>query len=298
MNVKKDNLKRIIKQLIRENLSKREYQSLLTEVSPPGKKAERMIHHVKKSLRAAHPDWSEERITGVAIATGWKAHNKGSVEEASYSIVSPNQMDTCKEDKARTIQTDPEVNENVDEAGLTSEGDKKWIQKAVNKNHAGFCTPMTKKTCTPRRKALAKRFKSGLEEYGLTLQPVIKEVELTDDTLGEYEPVLNSTLKDPDNIVPIKLKDLISTTKQGSINPASNMNRASYKVVSPNLLDTSMENKARSIQIDPLVGENKEVNKIGTPKVNETSYKVQGKSCKTCENGTQLPKSQNDPRNA
>ena len=36
---------------------------------------------------------------------------------------------------------------------------KKWIQKAVNPDHEGFCTPMTKKTCTPKRKALAKTFK-------------------------------------------------------------------------------------------------------------------------------------------
>jgi len=35
------------------------------------------------------------------------------------------------------------------------------ISKAVNPKHKGYCTPMTKKTCTPRRKALAKRFKSG-----------------------------------------------------------------------------------------------------------------------------------------
>ena len=37
--------------------------------------------------------------------------------------------------------------------------DKNWIQKAVNPKHKGFCTPMTKKTCTPKRKALAKTFK-------------------------------------------------------------------------------------------------------------------------------------------
>lgn len=39
--------------------------------------------------------------------------------------------------------------------------EKKWIQKAVNPKHKGYCTPMTKKTCTPRRKALAMRFKKG-----------------------------------------------------------------------------------------------------------------------------------------
>jgi hypothetical protein len=39
--------------------------------------------------------------------------------------------------------------------------EKKWIQKAVDPKHKGYCTPMTKPTCTPRRKALAMRFKKG-----------------------------------------------------------------------------------------------------------------------------------------
>jgi hypothetical protein len=38
---------------------------------------------------------------------------------------------------------------------------KNWIKTAVNPSHKGYCTPMTKPTCTPRRKALAKRFKKG-----------------------------------------------------------------------------------------------------------------------------------------
>ena len=37
--------------------------------------------------------------------------------------------------------------------------DKDWIQKAVDPDHEGYCTPMTKSTCTPKRKALAKTFK-------------------------------------------------------------------------------------------------------------------------------------------
>lgn len=46
--------------------------------------------------------------------------------------------------------------------------DGKWIQKAVNPKHKGYCTPMTKSTCTPRRKALAKTFKKhhGFHEDG------------------------------------------------------------------------------------------------------------------------------------
>ena len=44
--------------------------------------------------------------------------------------------------------------------GLKKGGsDKKWIQKAVNPKHKGYCTPMTKKTCPPARKALARTFK-------------------------------------------------------------------------------------------------------------------------------------------
>ena len=44
--------------------------------------------------------------------------------------------------------------------GLKKGGsDKKWIQKAVNPKHKGYCTPMTKKTCTPARKGLARTFK-------------------------------------------------------------------------------------------------------------------------------------------
>lgn len=43
-----------------------------------------------------------------------------------------------------------------------------WIQGAVNPKHKGYCTPMTKKTCTPRRKALARTFKKyhGFHEDG------------------------------------------------------------------------------------------------------------------------------------
>lgn len=36
---------------------------------------------------------------------------------------------------------------------------KNWIAGAVNKDHVGFCTPITKKTCTPARKAFAMTMK-------------------------------------------------------------------------------------------------------------------------------------------
>jgi len=36
---------------------------------------------------------------------------------------------------------------------------KNWIKDAVNPAHKGYCTPMSKPTCTPKRKALARTFK-------------------------------------------------------------------------------------------------------------------------------------------
>ena len=39
--------------------------------------------------------------------------------------------------------------------------EKDWIQKAVDPDHEGYCTPMSKPTCTPPRKAFARRAKSG-----------------------------------------------------------------------------------------------------------------------------------------
>jgi hypothetical protein len=40
-----------------------------------------------------------------------------------------------------------------------AKGGAHWIQHAVNPKHKGYCTPMTKSTCTPHRKALAMTFK-------------------------------------------------------------------------------------------------------------------------------------------
>jgi hypothetical protein len=67
-----------------------------------------------------------------------------------------------KEESVNEKKKDPEILLGSKESEI-DEKDERWIQKAVNPKHKGFCTPMTKKTCTPTRKALAKRFKKGIE---------------------------------------------------------------------------------------------------------------------------------------
>ena len=38
---------------------------------------------------------------------------------------------------------------------------KNWLQGAVNPKHEGFCTPMTKPTCTGKRRAFALTMKKN-----------------------------------------------------------------------------------------------------------------------------------------
>tara|TARA_R110002020_G_scaffold454533_1_gene670334 strand:- start:7053 stop:7346 length:294 start_codon:yes stop_codon:yes gene_type:complete len=70
-------------------------------------------------------------------------------------------------EEVELVLTNEEVEEmfNLDPAALLDEimldEEEDWIQKAVDPEHEGDCTPMTKSTCTPPRKALAKRFKKA-----------------------------------------------------------------------------------------------------------------------------------------
>lgn len=50
---------------------------------------------------------------------------------------------------------DKTVNNCVKKSSTPKAKEGKWIQKAINPAHKGYCTPMTKPTCTPKRKALA-----------------------------------------------------------------------------------------------------------------------------------------------
>lgn len=70
-----------------------------------------------------------------------------------------------------------EIMGNDQEAHATGVGSEfaggGWISKAVNPAHKGFCTPMTKSTCTPRRKAFAMTMKKhhGFHAAGGRLIP-------------------------------------------------------------------------------------------------------------------------------
>ena len=131
----------------------------------------------------------------------------------SYKTVQPRMYKVMDDNPARTNQYEPEISEQYDEeeecmmnerytelvnAGRNLNEDeiaemnklserierleekKNWIKKAVDPKHKGYCTPMTKDTCTPKRKALAKRFKSGdlsEAEVNMNMGPSYKVVQ-------------------------------------------------------------------------------------------------------------------------
>ena len=55
------------------------FKQYITEVAPPGDKAERMVKNIKKGY--AKDGVLTKKEKGIAYATAWKAHNKGQVKE-------------------------------------------------------------------------------------------------------------------------------------------------------------------------------------------------------------------------
>jgi len=83
-----------------------------------------------------------------------KGAAKGILKSLFPSKESKNFKKQMKEDKKKLQEEFPDA--KLKKGGST---DKKWIQKAINPEHKGYCTPMTKPTCTPKRKALARTLK-------------------------------------------------------------------------------------------------------------------------------------------
>jgi hypothetical protein len=80
-------------------------------------------------------------------------HEEG---ETAAEEKSEHEEDGEKEEKDEKKDSDDMFESAIQEL---QEKKKNWIKDAVNKEHEGYCTPESKPTCTPRRKALAKRFK-------------------------------------------------------------------------------------------------------------------------------------------
>jgi len=145
-----------------------------------GKNSERYKKMMKEKAKIR--EGREVRdVKGTVISKKGRPHSTyaGRVAERRRGYLRKNKMLPGQANEKKRIQIRPKVSDKMQKLrdnlasvtggewgkksggriGLKKGSNKKWIQKAVNPKHKGFCTPMTKKTCTPRRKALAMTFK-------------------------------------------------------------------------------------------------------------------------------------------
>jgi hypothetical protein len=104
------------------------------------------------------PDDDDELPNSPSTGGDPDAHDDQEAEldaEDTMEMSEPGRVVASKKRRAKKEALDPSGGKTE----MKEKKDKDWIQKAVDPDHEGYCTPMTKSTCTPRRKALAKTFK-------------------------------------------------------------------------------------------------------------------------------------------
>ena len=134
-------------------MTKKELKNLIKETISEVVKEE--AHMTTSDLEAAHHyiEHLQELVNDNSELEDWV---KAKINIAKENLRSAFEY-LSHESKNQEQSTVEESSNNIDK-----EKTKKWIQKAVDPKHKGYCTPMTKPTCTPARKALAKRFKKGI----------------------------------------------------------------------------------------------------------------------------------------
>lgn len=108
-------------------------------------------------------------------------------------------MNRIRDNKALLFENMVKLNPDFKSKEILTE-DKKWIQKAVDPSHKNFCSPMSKPTCTPARKALAKRFKKGIEDENVDEGMFIpaKNIEELKKKAEEIKAEIDKFLTDED----------------------------------------------------------------------------------------------------
>lgn len=122
-----------------------------------------MVHAAQKGAKPASPEVAKaaKGMTKKAAKDFASTSTKGLPEKVKNEDLAP--VDFGDDPNNDVNFEEQKLREFIRKAIREVISEDKWIQKAVDPEHKGYCTPMTKSTCTPRRKALAKRFKKGIE---------------------------------------------------------------------------------------------------------------------------------------
>ena len=260
----KTQLKEAVKAVVRECLNER----VIKEVAPPGDKAERMVQHVKASLKKSHPDWDAEKIASVAIATAWKAHNKGSVEQDEGC---------CEEGGVQGADSKVSVMDAIVRVILRKVPAYKGNPDKITKLAALLFHKQYGRPADMEAVEAAVERNLGYEDQ-IADEPVAKTDE---DPTKEPEPAEEGdeadAMDDQDQELQadrdFRQQQDDEKAKKKSQKPAkkepeeesaseeeeeSVEENAQYKHVSDNQIDTAEEDKARTIQTDPEVNESAE----------------------------------------
>ncbi len=271
----------------------------------------------------------------------WVKINENTVDMKmgpSYKKVQPRMYQTSEDDWARKNEYDPEITEmydeeeecmmneryvelanakrNLSESEITemknlrekidriAEKKKKtdkWIQKAVNPSHKGYCTPMSKPTCTPRRKALAMRFKKGdlseddysmnelnaADVIGYAYDADIHCLQCAEQRFGDKLNDENTKDSEGNSIHPVFGGDenandehcgdcgekLISEIINVDENTVDMKMGPSYKKVQPRMYKTAEDDFSRTNEYDPDINENEDLEEAGGGAVQHSSYR-------------------------
>jgi hypothetical protein len=198
MNMKRTQLKEAIKQIVRRAINER--KGMIREEAPPGKKAERAVRHIKKSLRDKHPEWDDEKITSVSIATAWKLHNKGSLEEddKSPNIRKASKLNpkiVGKHNKSKTSYSGSDANP-IRKAGKLGFGLKQ--EAGLTSEHGDY----SEESELELIKQIGQKVLELLAMHGAgtsTNEPEDHEPEVSDTTPNPFEEPEDTEVSDDDN---------------------------------------------------------------------------------------------------
>lgn len=326
MKMTKTQLKEAVKAVVRECLNER----VIKEVAPPGDKAERMVQHVKASLKKSHPDWDAEKIASVAIATAWKAHNKGSVEQDECGSMEEGDvqgadskvsvMDAIVRVILRKV---PAYKGNPDKitklAALLFHkqygrpADMEAVEAAVERNLgyedqiADEPVAKTEEDPTKEPEPAEESGNEEQEEEGCCDEGGEEEEEST--APKEEESVEeNAQFKHvSDNQVDTAEEDKARTIQTDpEVNESAETlppNKGQYKTVAPHQYTTTDQNKALTIQTDPQVNEAGLTSEKGikfsnlAPKKVKENHRVQTRSYVTVKDNPNDPNVMRDPEN-
>lgn len=156
---------------------------------------------------------------------------------------------------------------------------KNWIQSAVKPSHKGYCTPMSKPTCTPRRKALARTFKkmgkARKHQFGGYLSPTPEYVlpKINFDALTQKFPSYLEQQQQPKKINTFSADEVLPILdKFEGFRPRVYKDGKGNLTIGHGLTDAKYLKRGFITRSDSLQGVKEHLNTQVLPKLESMSY--------------------------